>query len=284
MLELIKDKNGTLSDYITEANEMYEELSFSLDVEKDTGYLYIGANFPFNHVYFNLNVVNATASVMSLETWNGKSWVDVSRLIDGTILAGATLGKDGYIEWVPDKNEPWSREDTVGSSGTETITGLGELNIYDQYWVRASFSESLDGTTSGLWMGQKYSSDNDVKREYPELLDSEIIDAFETGKTDWFEQHVLAANLIEADLKDLGLVNDKVQILKRSDMIRVSVSKVAEIVFAGLGKDNMTDQDKAHAEYMNRLKTASFTVDLDNDGIVGDDEKNNNTKVIFASR
>lgn len=284
MLELIKNKDGTLVDYVIEANEMYEEQSFALDIDATTDHLFIGANFPFNHVYFNLGVVNATESVMSLETWNGSEWVSASRVIDGTATSGVTLAKDGYVEWVPDKNEPWQREDTVDSNDNENISGLGDVSIYDQYWVRISFSESLDGVTSGLWMGQKYSSDNDLKREYPELLDSDMIDGYEPNKTNWFEQHVLAANLIETDLKDAGIIDDKVQLLVRTDLTRASVSKVAEIIFAGLGKDNKVDQDNANMEYKNRMKTAGFTADLDNDGIVGDEEKTANTKVIFASR
>lgn len=43
--------------------------------------------------------VNAAAAVMTVDYWNGSSWVSVNGLIDGTAVSGAALAKSGVVSW-----------------------------------------------------------------------------------------------------------------------------------------------------------------------------------------
>jgi hypothetical protein len=278
MLDVIKNKNGTLTIATTAMNNIHTG-TLTLDIASTTDCLYIGHNFPFNSLYFNVTVPNIITSSMIVHYWNGAAWKVASRVIDETDSGGKTLAQSGYITFVPSKNSPWFMQDTVDSSGNEWISGMGSVEIYDKYWMRITFSTSLTATTAAKWIGTKFSNDTDLGVEYPELINSSLIAGYKTGKTTWDEQHILAAQIIENDLKAKNLINDKVQLIEREQLVTSSVSKVAEIIFNGLGQDNQVDVLAARDEYNRRIVSNKFTVDKDADAIVDLDEKRENSAV-----
>ena len=147
------------------------------------------------------------------------------------------------------------------------ITGLGTVTIYDHYWIRLSFSGSLTNGMTIDWMGNLFSDDNDLKGRFPDLVRSDTKDAWESGKTDWEEQHVLAARNIIQDLESRRALVHKGQILDRKDYIDASVFKVAEIAFRGMGRDFIDDRDNAKMNYEERLNNSAGKIDKDADGL-----------------
>jgi len=100
--------------------------------------------------------------------------------------------------------------------------------VYDKYWVRISFDLTLGATCALSFIGNKFSDDTDLFYEYPIFNSSNFLTAFKSGKTDWEEQHVKAAELIIDDLQKKSVIIGAGQILDRKKFIGASVCKVAE--------------------------------------------------------
>lgn len=264
---IIYNDNGTLSDLGNELNNYHaNESTFSFVALQD--YLYIGSNLPFNHLKVNMGTtVNVETSAMTIHVWDGTEWDGVAEVNDETDVSGATLAQSGFVTFVPDKNNGWAMDDTVKADGTtEEITGLGNVKIYDKYWLRISFSADLTAAVNLSWIGQIFSDDNDLKDEFPDFLLTDMLTAFETGKTDWNNQHYAAAKIIVKDLIAKKVIKSGDQILCKEDLYLASVQKVAQIIYNNLG-DDYTDQYKAaEKEYKERLSKAYVMVDVDADG------------------
>ncbi len=124
------------SDTATSFEDMtaaYDGLTSTVytDVTGSTAHsIYIGYANKFDRLVDDLGTVNANASVLTVSYWNGASWVALTladnAYDDGTILAGATLGKDGSITWTNPGD--WHKN---------------TLNLLEYYWVRLSWSNAL---------------------------------------------------------------------------------------------------------------------------------------------
>ena len=269
---IIHSDNGTLTDYSVELDDYYSGSASLAPFTAAQDYLFFGARLPFNHLYFKFSTANTAASNLTIAVWDGNAWNNVAETLDGTKSSGASFGQDGYISWVPDKQKGWGREDTVNGSGTELVTGLGNVTIYDRYWVRFAFSADLDNPTALDWCGQLFSDDNLLGAEFPDLVRSTLLANIESGKTTWEEQHVRAAEIIADDLVDRKVIVDKRQILERRDLARASVSKVAEMAFVIMGDDYSDDKEAARKEYNERISKNMFAVDRDNDARIDTQE------------
>ena len=265
---IIYSDNTVLNNITDELNNYHTgETGITFVAAEDA--LYVGSNLPFNHLYCKMGAtVNENASVMTVELWDGTEWQAVAELNDGTDLSGATFGQSGYVEFTPDKNENWTREDTVDADGTESVTGLGDIKIYDKYWVKITASADLTANLTIAWIGQIFSDDDDLDSEYPELLDTSLMSAIKSGKTDYQEQAVRSANIIIKDLKRKKIILDKNQILVREDLMLSSVSKIAEITYTMLGDDYVDNKAAAKKEYIERLNSAFPIVDKNNNARV----------------
>lgn len=262
--------NGTLSD-ISRPLAKYRsgESSFTFVATDDA--IYIGSLLPFNHLYFKLGSnVNANASEVSIKTYNGSEFVPVVNIVDETAVSGASLAQSGFIQWLTDQNESWEREDT-SNDGVSIITELGSVTIYDKYWLEIKFSNDLTAVDL-QWLGQIFSDDDDLRSEYPDLLRSNVLAAFESGKTDWQEQHARAAELIAKDLVSKRIIDRKEQIVDRDAYKLASVSKVAELIFKSFGDDYINDRTAARQEYDARMNKAIYNVDKDKDARLDVDE------------
>lgn len=264
---IIHSDNGTLEDKSVELNAIFTG-SATLDLALTDDYLYIGSDLPFNHRWFEVSSANAVSSTMSVDIWNGNSWNAAVDVIDQTSSGGKTLAQSGYISWTTDRSESWGQDET-----TENVTGLTTLKIYNMYWVRLKVSASLTGSTAVSYVGHKFASDDDLGGYYPDLVSSTIMDAFETSKTTWNEQHFLAAEEIIQDIRRKRIAWNANQVVNWEQFNLAAIHKVALIIMAAFGddyKDNRLDAKKAYDEAMN-LKV--FAVDSNADGHVQDVEK-----------
>jgi hypothetical protein len=102
-------KGGKFIDYtVNVASDTYSSTDGAtyakLDsVETSTGYLLVGLDERASGLYFGLaeDYVNTTAdTVLTLNYWNGSAFTPVSA-DDGTVNAGISIGKGGFITWQP---------------------------------------------------------------------------------------------------------------------------------------------------------------------------------------
>jgi len=251
--------NGVLRDLSVNLNK-YDETESAFNYVTGEDYIYIGARLPFNSLYIKLVDKNTLPANMYIEVFDGEEWVFVNELIDET----GAFHTSGYITFVPDRDSGWSREDT---SGNTDISGLESLKIYDRYWMRISFDADLSLDCSLSWVGSIFSDDGDLGSEYPDLIKASVLTAFKAGKTNWEEQHVKAALVIEQDLMINGVILDPNQMLEREDYRLASVQKVAEIVFNAFGDDFVDQRQRAREEYQRRLSSPMKKIDKNGNGI-----------------
>jgi hypothetical protein len=268
---LIWGDNGTLRDLSVALNNIFsgvEVIPFVAAEDK----LYLGSDLPFNHRYFAVSVANDVASVVSVDIWNGSAWVPAVDVIDQTkSSSGASLAQSGIISWVADKNKSWGKND---STENMTSSGLTSLKIYEMYWVRLSFSVNLKATTALKYVGHKFATDSDLGGYYPDLNRSTVLTAFQSGKTSWEEQHVLAAEEIIRDLRKKNVIWNRNQIFGWEEFTDASVHKLAEIAFTAFGNDYESRKESARANYEEALeKVVQSAIDKNADGKLQPEEK-----------
>lgn len=265
---IIFSDNGTLNDLSLNLNN-YHSGTGLIDFVSAEDFLYLGSRYPFNSLYFAFDTANTQDSELSMSYWDGNTWRNAVDIIDET----NGFQQDGLVTFVPDKSKSgWASEDTVNSSGAEQVTGLGDITIYDQYWLRLSVSSDLDIGTTLKWVMYKFINDQDLYSEYPIFNSSTFKTAFEAGKTTWEEQIVLASRLTVDELIKIGVIQSGNQLLDYEKLKTPTTPKVAEIIFNAFGNDYNDDRIKAREIFKERIGNKLFNVDLNNDARLDDKE------------
>lgn len=252
---------SSLTDYSTQLANYYSD---SVAVTMlPTHKIYIGCVGPFNHQYFKVSTPSIETFNFSVKYFSGTEFLSAVDVIDETNMAK----ESGHLTFTPNKYEgSWQKQETT------EIPELASVTIYDRYWIEISV-DAATGPISLQWLGQIFSNDVELGSEYPDLVRTDVKDAFETGKSDWEEQSMRAGEVIVKDLIAKGIINDKCQILDREKLRLASVSKVASIIFNALGDDYVDNRTDATADYNRRLDLRLFNVDLDGDGILDSEEQ-----------
>lgn len=255
------DKSSTITDISTSVNNYHGGTDV---VYLEVGdYLYIGQVSPFNHLYFNVSVVNTETSVLSAQLWDGDGWEDVAEIVDETEGFSAS----GYITWTPDKESSWIRDDT-----NEMDSPLTTVKIYDRYWMRLTTDVAFSNTTALSWTGNLFCSEQELFAEYPSFSRSSYLGAWESGKTTWEEQRVTVSSMVSDDLVSKNIINNSGQVIERYQLRDAAVAKAAIIIFAALGDDYIDDYEKAVKEYNKRINKDIFRVDENNNGRISPQE------------
>jgi hypothetical protein len=257
---IIFDDNGVISDLSVNLNNLFAGTS-TVNLALTTDYLYIGSDLPFNHRYFEVSTANANTSAISVEIWDGNAWNAAVDVIDQTSSGGKTLAQSGYISWVTDRDNSWGQEST-----TEDIAALATLKIYDLFWVRFKVSANLSANTALQYVGHRFANDDDLGGYYPDLVQSAVMDAFETGKTNWSEQHFLAAEEIIQDIRKARIAWNANQILGWEQFNLAAVHKVAANIMFAFGDDYKDNRAEALKQYKDALNLKVFAIDANEDG------------------
>ena len=257
---VIYSDDGTLTDLTTNLENYHSGTYTFSGFTAAEDYIYIGNIVPFNHFYLKMATASVASTTMSIDYWTGNSWQAVVETIDET----SGLTSDGFVTFVPDRDHAWVDANTNGQG--RQVTGLTTVTIYDKYWIRISFNNDLTANSIISWVGQKFSDDNDLGSEYPDLTRSNVLTAFESGKTDWEEQHVRAAEIIVDTLITKNVIFAKGQILERRSFMLPSVSKVAEVIYNSFGDDYSDQKKDARNEFEKRMDKSIFDVDSNLDG------------------
>lgn len=251
--------NGTINDLSLNLND-FRNGTEVIDYVAAEDYIYIASFLPFNHKQFDVGVVNQTTTAVSVDIWDGSTWNAAVDVIDRTSSGGVSLAQDGVISWSTDIDKTWQRErESVDVTGLSTAPA-----VYDMYWVRLSWSADFTATMSLKFIGQKFSVDTDLYSYYPDLNSTSIQGAFESGKTDWNDQHYIAAQHIVRDLKKNDSLISADQIMDFDLFEETAVHAVAMIIYWGLGQFEM--HDKAKAKYEDNLKLGFLNLDMNADG------------------
>jgi len=265
----LKDLSIALSDL--------KSASSVINIVASEDFLYLGSHLPFNHRWFEFDVVNDAATDIALiESWDGDEWQKCVDVIDQTVVGGVSFGKSGYISWVPQKDEQVVGEDTNDeptSSNQDKIEGLEGVIIYDLYWFRISWTNDFNPLTSLRLIGHKFSDNDDLEDYYPDLAKTSTMANFKTGKTTWLEQEFTAAEEVIRNLKASGVALSKDQILTPELFTTASLHKVAEIIYRAFGKDYQEDRRTARGDFKAAMEVEYANIDKNNNARLDPVEK-----------
>lgn len=254
-------KTGSTVSEITKEIGRYKSETYLLTFSAGD-YLYISTDFPLNHFYVKIgDVVNLETAALSIDYWSNEDWKPVVNINDYT----DAFSNSGFIEFTPDRDENWTLDDT--NDNGNFIDGLEDIVVYDQYWTRIKVNNNLTSGIELQFIGNIFSDDEDLYAEYPIFDDAEFLSCFDSGKTDWQEQHAKAAELMIQDLKRKKVILGAEQILDRDILRPASVCKVAEIIYKAFGKDYTDQLADARIEYGKRIDLSQFIVDKNNNAI-----------------
>ena len=264
---IIVDDNGTLTDVSASLSDIHAD-TVTLPVAAATSAIYIGSDLPFNHRFIDVNTANSNASALSVELWDGSAFVAAVDEQDQTSSGGNTLAASDILSWTPKRENSWVREDT-----TEDIPDLSTLTIYDMYWAKLTWSADLSAGTILNYVGHRFSDDEDLRALYPSLLRSDVLDKFQSGKTDWDIQHVEAAENIIRKLRGKNIIISKNQLLNWEQFSEASKHEVASMAFREFGEDYVEDFNRAKKDFHQALNLKQFEIDRDRDARLDPSER-----------
>lgn len=259
--------NGTITDLSVNLNN-FRSGAETIDYTTAQDFIYIASFLPFNHKHFDVGTVQDTTAAVTVELWDGSNWQTAVDVIDRTDSGGVSMAQDGIISFSPDIDvNSWQREREAAD-----VTGLtSPPAIYNMYWARFSWSATWGASTTLEFIGDKFSVDTDLYDIYPDLNNSSLQAAFETAKSDWEEQHYLAAQKIVRDLKNNHLILAADQILDASQFKEASIHACAMRIYWGLSRFEL--HDHAKSKYEEVMKQDFLTIDMNLDGRVNPAEK-----------
>lgn len=236
------------------------------DFPYNTGqYLYIGSVLPFNNLWFEMGTPNNVTASVSVNIWFGNTWVPAVDVIDQT----NGLKNSGRIQWNTDLNKGWDLQQY-----SKDVTGFSATSaIYNMYWLRMSWSANLHANSRINYIGQKFSDDTVLYSFYPDLNNTTVQSSFASGKTDWTEQHYMAAEHIVRDLRKNGIIITRGQILDYSLLVDASCHKVAEIIYQAFGEPYFEQLKAARSAYKEASQIKFFNVDRSGNGRLDDVER-----------
>lgn len=252
--------NGTLTDISQYVND-YRAESYTIPFVNGEDYIYIGSDLPFNHRWLDVATANDQAAAPVVEIWWSNGWQSAKDLLDRTATGGVTLAKDGILQWSTDRHKSWDRE-----LDSFDVTGLDNTDIYNKYWLRLSFSANLNASFSVNYIGHKFSDDDDLYTYYPDLDNSNVKLAFESGKTDWQEQCYAAGEKIVRDLIRRNIVISGNAILDWERFTEASIHQTAAIIYSAMGQGYFENRKMALAEYDKAMAVKFFNTDKNKSG------------------
>jgi len=263
-----KDMSSTVNDFLIGS---YEIAFTGVDDA-----LYIASDIPFNHRFIMMDVANDETITASVYIWYNNEWVAAVDVFDGTSSGGASLATDGILEWTTNRLKGWSRE-----ADSEDVDGLDKVGIYDKYWLRVNFSSDFKATTSIKYIGQRFSTDTELFALYPDLNNASLMAAYATGKTGWVDQHIIASESIARDLKRKNIIYNEKQILNHHLFQEASCHKVAEIVYAGLGRAFDDNRARARKHYQEAMELNYYNIDRNASGNLEETEKLHSQRFMY---
>lgn len=244
------------SDY-TDLSLVNQDDSENVVVDYDA--IYIGKQIPFNNLFIQTKVANATPANLKVSFYDSSNeFKPVVDVLDGT----NGLKRSGVVQFVPNENDSWLRRDTDEMPEFSDLkTNLGKV-IYNLYWLKLETDVPVDITTEIGRITYAFTTEQQMKVIEPDL--DHYLSAF--GQTNWEPQIMAASEEIAIDLKSRGLIIDEGQIIQFDDFALAAAYKAVSFIYFNLGPDFDSKNSKAMAQYKANLKTRRLSVDKDMDG------------------
>lgn len=234
-------------------------------------YMYVGSILPFNNLFFELSHKNTHSATVSIDIWWGNAWVSAVDILDET----SGMRFDGRLNFNTNRLKGWDIEQT-----TDDVAGLEAFEIYWRYWVRLSWSASFSNNTALAYVGQKFSDDSVLYSFYPDLAQDDMLTSFASGKTDWKEQHYMAAEHIIMDLKKRDIIKSKGQLLDWSLFQAAACHRIAEMVYTAFGAPYFDQMKTARDAYKEAMNMKFFSTDLNASGALEPVERRFSTNFV----
>lgn len=224
-------------------------------------YLYFGRVKPFNALYVEMAHNSNVNTTMTLQYYNGSSWVSVVDLVDETLC----FQRSGFIQF--DKPDNWE---------------LQVVNGFAQYYVRISVAAEISNNTSFQGMNIVFSDDYDLEAVYPGITNYKA-----STETSFILRHENSRNLIVQEIRNRGLrkrpsISSKYENITAWDFLEAeevrqwSIYLTLQNIFSSLqSKEDGLYRQKTeeYAELAEMFKAAFYiSLDRDDDGILDDME------------
>lgn len=260
-LRLLRSTNGTISDNSLANQEEAAVVTHDITASQDA--IYIGQCYPFNNFYYKSSVVNALASDITIEYWDGNSWVFAVDILDATKVGSATLARSGVIQFSPNIRNRWQIVYDTSETGVAP-SDLTSVAIYNMYWIRIKFTGNLTPTTASDKICYCFSTHQQIAKRDSTL--NSYLTSF--GLTSW-EDRIISASLdVVSDLKRMSLIINRGQILKLEDVSNATDWKTIQGIYFELGGDYQNKYDNAVDQYESAIDLKSFTFDMNKDALI----------------
>lgn len=263
---VIFSDDGSLKDLSKSLGDIFSPAETLTMIAADD-WLYMGADQPFNHRYLRIPVANVNSGDAVVEIWTGSEWAPAVDVIDGTSVGGKTLAKSGILQWVTPRNKGWCREPDSGR-----IPELATTSVYDMFWTRLRVT--ADSSAVGIsYVGQSFSDDRLLGGYYPDLVRAKMLTSYAAGKTNWDDQHVLAAEELIRDLRKRRYVLSGAQVFDWELFSVPAMHKCATIIMSGLGDAYADRAIDSQESYQNELENTMAGIDRNRDGRLSIEER-----------
>lgn len=225
-------------------------------------YLYVAQRYPFTSIFMHMDTVNANASILTVQYWDGVQWRNAVDVMDGTSSSGATLGKSGMIQFSLDDEYSWNK--VFDTEDTVSPTELSTLKVYNCYWARLKVSATLSAGTDSKEIGYAFTTSQRLK-DFDVELDGYLA-SFATGKTDWIDEIKTGSKLLVQDLKRMGLIMGAGQVIELDDVFVPASLRTLALIYHNLGPSYKDKITATMDEYNKALNIKRFTFDTNADG------------------
>lgn len=268
-LTVLHDDDSVFNNY---TNEAVDYLNNPIAITLTTAdFIYVGYSKPFNATYVEMQTANVNPANLSVEYYDGTSWV-TAEFHDDT----RALSESGLISWDKSSMEAAS------------------VNSIEKYYVRVS----VDADTSAMvidGLNILFSEDKDLKADFPSISDSSILPV---GYTSHLPHHVAARNEIVQHLRNRG--NQKTNSAGAEKDINAfdlhdifQIKQAAAYLVLAKVFFNLSDNPEDHwfmkfqeytKKYNETMQLYNLNIDTDDDGIEDLNENDNKYKVFRFSR
>ena len=251
VLTNISDTIKDISNAVTDIHDSGKSITLTTNDS-----IFIGTKLPFNNLYLKFDTnFNTNASNLSVSFWDGSRFYDFYKVVDGTSLSGACLGQNGTIQLIPTNEVGPNSYDSKYISELKNVDGY-----YDYFWTRLNFSANLTQITL-KYVGQLFlESDIELTTFYPDLKNTNYMKIYDSLKTDWLEQRLIATDEVINELVSRGYVSFGEQFLDWRLMKEVTIHKTASIIYRGLGPKLRDDAKEADSLFLKSLDSRKFGI------------------------
>jgi len=255
---IVKHDNNTVFTDYSHKMATYSRDAVTISITTAEDYLYVGFNKPISAMYIDITSAASSESTLTLDYWNGSSYVTVTNLSDDTL----GLDRSGFIRW--------DRElDDHATVAVDSST---------LYWYRLNpGTDRASLVISGINL--VFSDDYELSLEQPYISDSEFLG----GESSHIKTHVAVRNEIVQKFRNKNYIKiDPITGLNEDinvwDLLDIDEVKLAATYLA-LSKiyfqlsDNPEDIWGVKSEvYQNKfnkfINIARLSIDVNDDGLV----------------